>query len=96
MDIRHAVRAVRADGTVEARDDAARDGAGELLAARVADGDDPLAHAQVIAVAELGGHVACAVDFEHGEVGGFIEPDDDGVVKFTVIRFDLHGNGLGV
>ena len=58
--------------------------------------DDPLAHAQVIAVAELGGHVACAVDFEHGEVGGFIEPDDDGVVKFTVIRFDLHGNGLGI
>ncbi len=54
------------------------------------------AHAQVIAVAELGGHVACAVDFEHGEVGGFIQPDDDGVVKFTVIRFDLHGNGLGI
>ena len=49
--------------------DAGRDGEGERLAQRVADGEDELAHARVVAVAERHGREVGGGDLEHRDVG---------------------------
>ena len=61
-------------GASEAADDAGADRSRE--AQRVADGDDQLADAQRVGVAELGGMQVITVRAQDGQIGERIAPDD--------------------
>ena len=87
-------RAVGELVAMHAGDDAAGDGGLEVggQQERVAHGKDPVAGAEVVAVAELGmGKVVAAQQLDQGHVAGRIEPDDHGVVDPAVRHAALHG-----
>ena len=82
-------------GTALGGDDAGGDGASELLAERGADGEDPLAQAELVAVAHRDGGKVLGVDLDDGDVRGRVGADDGGVELLVVVRGhrDLGGAG---
>ena len=84
---------------MDAGDDAAGDGGLEVggQEERVAHGEDPIAGAQPVAVAEFGmGKVVAAQQLDQGHVAGRIEPHDHGVVDLAVGHAALHGVAAGL
>ena len=76
-------------------DDAGGDGASELLTERGADGEDPLAEAELVAVAHRDGGKVLGVDLDDGDVRSRVGADDGGVEFLVVVRGhrDLGGAG---
>ena len=60
-------------------DDAGGDGEGQVLAQRVAHGEDPFTHPGRVAVAQRRGGEVVGVDLEHGQVGAGVGADDLGL-----------------
>ena len=92
-------RAVGELVAMDAGDDAAGDRGLEVggQQERVAHGEDPVAGAQAVAVAQFGmGKVVAAQQLDQGHVAGRIEPDDHGVVDPAVGHAALHGIAAGV
>ena len=82
-------------GTALRGDNTGGDGASELLAERGADGEDPLAEAELVAVAHRDGGQVLRVDLDDGDVRGRVGADDGGVELLVVVRGhrDLGGAG---
>ena len=62
----------------------------------VAHGEDPIAHAEPVAVAQLGGgEIVAAEELDQGHVAGGIEADQHGVVDLAVGHAALHRLAAG-
>ena len=74
------------------------DGAPELFAQRGADGEDPFAQAELVAVAHREGREILRIDLDDGDVRGRVGADDGGVEFLVVVRGhrDLGGAGNDV
>ena len=67
-------------------DDAGRDGGTQVLGQRGTDRKDPLAEAQLVAVAELDDREVLRVDLDQRDVRGRVGPDDRRLVNLVVIE----------
>ena len=64
---------------------------------RIAHGEDPVAGADLVAVAHFGaGEIVAAEELDQGHVAGGIEPDQHGVVDLAVGHAALHGRAAGL
>ena len=63
----------------------------------IAHGEDPIAGAELVAVAQFGvGEIVAAEELDQGHVAGRIEADDHGVVDAAVGQAALHGVAAGL
>ena len=86
-------RAGRGLVAVHAGDDPVGDGGLEVGGQQegVAHGEDPVAHAEPVAVGQLGGgEIVAAEEFDQGHVAGGVQSDQHGVVDLAVGHAALH------
>ena len=92
VDLDEVVIGAGADLAAVGRDDAGRHRAAE--AEGIADGDDPVADADIV-LGELDvGELAVGIDLEEREVGLLVDADDLGVVLGAVVEDDGDASGL--